>query len=810
MADQHDSSVPTRSTYRRQCLGLQAAAVAGLIAGCSELGSDDTGSENGIDDETDANDSEDSSDDTDGDESHPASFDATVSVDPDERNDREVPETLFGRFAEHYGDHEIYPGIYAEHVTNTAFVAWGQVQPDSPSHVYGFDQVGEYDGVPFPWEPLGDAAFELPETGGVRGLEDWDSDGGWPDVGQEPRNAHQRLTLEDETAGLRQQIPLPDWRTLSYEFAISARSDEIDTLEVRLTAPDGDELANETVDGLAGEWQRFEDIALTLEAESGSQLEGGAQGDFASPYGEYVLEIVAEGTGTLDLDWASLLPADAVNGKFNPTTIDLMDDRNVSLLKWPGGNVTSTYKWENGVGPVEDRPIRPNVVWNGLDPNLMGTAEYVEFCKLTDVEPTITVGVTVEDTDREFQPPMPITPEDAANWVEYCNGDTDTEYGALRAEHGYEEPFDIEVWEVGNEVWGEWQAGGTHDGEAFAERALEFIEAMTAVDDSITVIPDGLDPMYGDADLPEPDDWNDALFDIVGDKMDGIGMHRYNWGIRDGDPGSVEEWKADNDADALDYNEVLVSFPTQFGQLVEETAERAAAEYGLKDLEFVIGEWGLYPTVTPGDPWPGMPTMAGASYVAGMFNAFIRQSDRLRRASHTHLPVRMFPPEHIDHPANPNPLLPVGYTLSLYATVFDDERTWEVIDASVDGMTRDLPETGVRIREQADVSYVDVTAIATPDTDAYCAFLTNRNLRSDADVTLEVPDAFDGTDASVVVQRPTDDPHELQDGVGDAPDAWYEWDDLESYAVDEQELAIENGHLTLSLDPAAVARVRLE
>ncbi|NGM67777.1 alpha-L-arabinofuranosidase [Natronolimnobius sp. AArcel1] len=804
MADQHDRSVPTRSTYRRQCLGLQATALAGLVAGCSELGSDDTDSDDHAADGDDDDSSESDDDD------HPASFETTIAVDPDEQNDRDVPRTLFGRFAEHYGDHEIYPGIYAEYVTNTSFVAWGQVQSDIPSHVYGFDDVGEYDDIPFPWEPIGDAAFALPDDGGVRGLEDWDSDGGWPEVDQEPQNAFQRLELEDETAGLRQQIPLPDWRTLTYEFAISARSEDLEALEVRLTAPDGDELASETVDGLAADWQRFEGAELALEAESGSQLEGGAQGDFASPYGEYVLEIVAEGTGTLDLDWVSLMPDDAVEGKFNPTTIDLMDDRNVSLLKWPGGNVTSTYLWEDGVGPIEERPIRPNVVWNGLDPNLMGTAEYVEFCELTDVEPTITVGVTVDDPEREFQPPEPITPEDAANWVEYCNGDTNTEYGALRAEHGYEEPFDIEVWEVGNEVWGDWQAGGTHDGGAFAERALEFIDAMTAVDDSITVIPDGLDPMYGDEDLPDPEGWNDALFEIVGEEMDGIGMHRYNWGIRDEDPGSVEAWKDDNDADALDYNEVLLSFPTQFGELIDETAVRAETEYGLENLEFFIGEWGLYPTVADGDPWPGMPTMAGASYIAGMFNAFIRQSDRLRRASHTHLPVRMFPPEHIDHPANPNPLLPVGYTLSLYATVFDGERTWQVIDTSVDGLTRDLPETGVRIRKQDDVSYVDVTAIATPDTDAYCAFLTNRNLRSDADVTLEVPDEFDDSDASVVIQYPTDDPHDPQDGVGDAPETWYDWNDLESYAIDEDEQTVDDGTLSLSLEPSAVARVRLE
>ncbi|SEW14602.1 alpha-L-arabinofuranosidase [Natrinema salifodinae] len=803
MGEHTDHPDSNRSMRRRQYLGVQAAATAGLVVGGAGLvagASDDAvdGTEQGDGDEDRA------------DDEAAESFDAMVTMDADERGERDVPETLFGRFAEHYGAHEIYPGIYAEHVTNTAFVAWGQVQPDHVSHVYGFDEVGRYDGLPFPWEPVGDeAAFERPEEGGVRGLGTWESDGGWPAVDREPRNEHQRVVLDDAVGGVKQRLPLPDWRTLAYEFGLSVRADGIDALDIRLTAPDGDVLASAAIEGLTDEWERYDGIDLELAERSGSTLEGGALDDVASPYGEYVLEIVAEGTGHVDLDWLSLLPADAVNGKFNPTTIELMDDRNVSLLKWPGGNVTSTYKWEDGIGPVEERPIRPNVVWNGLDPNLMGTAEYVEFCEVTDVEATITVGVTVEDTDREFQPPEPITPEDAANWVEYCNGSTDTEYGALRAEHGYEEPFDVQVWEIGNEVWGGWQAGGTHDPEQFAERTTEFIEAMTAVDDSITVIPDGMDPMYGDENLPDPERWNDTLFDVIGSDLDGIGMHRYNWGIRDEDPGSVEEWKAEHDADALDYNEVLLMFPTQFGELMGETADLAAS-HGLEEPEFFIGEWGLYPTVADGDPWPGMPTMAGASYVAGMFNAFIRQSDHVRRASHTHLPVRMFPPEHVDHPADPNPLLPVGFTLGLYASVFDGDRTWNVIDAAVDGETRDIPETGVRIRAMEDVPYVDAVSMATPDGDALCTFLTNRNLRTDASVAIEVPDAVTPAEATVTVQRPTGDPHDEQDGLGDYPDSWYDWDAAVYEVATETVPVRENGTLDLRLPPSAVARIEIE
>ncbi|WP_152422759.1 hypothetical protein [Natrialba taiwanensis] len=327
MVENDNHSEAHRSMRRRRYLGIQAVVAAGLAAGGGLV----TGSDTANADRKAVNEDQvDNGVPTD-------SFTTTVTMDADERGERAVPETLFGRFAEHYGAHESYPGIYAEHVTNTSFVAWGQVQPDHVSHVYGFDEVGRYDGLPFPWEPVGNAAFERPAEGGVRGLGTWESDGGWPIVDQEPRNKHQRVVLDDATGGVKQRLVLPDWRTLTYEFALSTRTEGIDALTVRLTAPDGDVLASTTVETLTSEWTRYDELELALTDRSGSQLAGGALDDIASPYGEYVLEIDAEETGHVDLDWISLLPADAVNRKFNPTTIDLMDDRNVSLLKWPAG-----------------------------------------------------------------------------------------------------------------------------------------------------------------------------------------------------------------------------------------------------------------------------------------------------------------------------------------------------------------------------------------------------------------------------------------------------------------------------------------
>jgi alpha-N-arabinofuranosidase len=94
--------------------------------------------------------------------------------------------------------------------------------------------------------------------------------------------------------------------------------------------------------------------------------------------------------------------------------------------------------------------------------------------------------------------------EEAAKWVEYCNGSTDTEMGALRAEHGHPEPFDVEYWEVGNEIYGEWQiTWTTPDGNA--DRYERFRAAMTDVDDEIEVMACG----------NRLNDWNGPVIDTL-------------------------------------------------------------------------------------------------------------------------------------------------------------------------------------------------------------------------------------------------------------------------------------------------------
>jgi len=717
-----------------------------------------------------------------------ASADNTVSLNPDDRTEEAVSDGLFGRLSEHYESGTIYPGVYSEHVKNPAFYprSWSEDDFFGPRTFYPESDIERADGVPFPWEPVGDDSVTFEQrSGGVAAVDTTD---------------YQRVALDGVRGGVSQKVVLPDFRTHGYDLSVSIRGDGPETVRAALTTLDGETLAATNLD-VTEEWSRRE-VHLELDAASGDQYVAGAVADVDTPYGRYVLEFAAEGEGHVDLDWVNLAADDAIRGKFNPSTVELMREQDTTWLKWPGGNFTSQYSWRDGVGPIEERPVRFNHAWGGIDPNYFGTAEYLELCEVADLTPRITIGWW--DDPPEWASERQILPEDAADWVEYVNGSTDTEMGALRAEHGYEEPWDVTHWEVGNEVWGPWQRGSTQDPSEYASGSdarvgfTSFYDAMTAVDDDITVYADAMDPGYDEANTPDPDTWNGTLFAEAGDRLDGVDLHRYNWGIES--QADRDAWYQRNDATPIDYNEVLVMFPTEFDRLMANLSERAA-DAGIDDFRINVGEYGLFPTVDAGAPYPGPETMPGGAYIAGMLNAFIRRSDTVKEASQTWWPVRMFPPINEDFPPDPNPLAPAGTVTALYGAVFDDQSEWHAVDVGIDGDSRTIPETGPRVDRMEDVPYVDAAGMVNRRGQELAVFLANRNLSEAAETTVEVGERYAGSSVEVVAVVPTADERPLPHAFTTS------WSTPDNYVAETTvETVGDDGTLSLDLPPAAVVR----
>ena len=160
---------------------------------------------------------------------------------------------------------------------------------------------------------------------------------------------------------------------------------------------------------------------------------------------------------------------------FRTDVIDLVRDLKVPIIRYPGGNFVSGYNWEDGVGPVDERPRRLELAWHTVEPNLVGTNEFVEWAKRVGAEVMLAVNLGTRGIEA------------AASLVEYCNHSGGSYYSDLRRSHGYPDPHDIKVWCLGNELDGHWQIGHKTADE-YGRLACETAKVMKWVDPSIELV----------------------------------------------------------------------------------------------------------------------------------------------------------------------------------------------------------------------------------------------------------------------------------------------------------------------------------
>jgi alpha-L-arabinofuranosidase len=94
---------------------------------------------------------------------------------------------------------------------------------------------------------------------------------------------------------------------------------------------------------------------------------------------------------------------------FRKDVMALVRELAPTIMRYPGGNFVSGYKWEDGVGPVDKRPARLDLAWMSTEPNSFGTNEFIDWCRAADTEPMLAVNLGTRAGDA------------ARNLVEYCN-----------------------------------------------------------------------------------------------------------------------------------------------------------------------------------------------------------------------------------------------------------------------------------------------------------------------------------------------------------------------------------------------------
>jgi alpha-N-arabinofuranosidase len=192
------------------------------------------------------------------------------------------------------------------------------------------------------------------------------------------------------------------------------------------------------------------------------------------------LEITGTGTGSFHVGMVSLMPADNIEG-FRPEIIAALKQLRFGVLRFPGGNFVSSYEWRYGVGDIDKRPPIFDPVWHAVQPNDVGTDEFLTLCRLLGVDPYISVNAGFGDAWS------------ARELVEYTNGATTTPMGKWRVANGHPQPYNVKLWGVGNEPWGDYQMGSMSLPQFELKHNL-FAKEMRKVDPSIKLIAGGAMP----------------------------------------------------------------------------------------------------------------------------------------------------------------------------------------------------------------------------------------------------------------------------------------------------------------------------
>ncbi|MDF2960798.1 MAG: alpha-N-arabinofuranosidase [Paenibacillus sp.] len=195
---------------------------------------------------------------------------------------------------------------------------------------------------------------------------------------------------------------------------------------------------------------------------------------------------------------------------FRKDVIQLINEIGVPIIRYPGGNFVSGYNWEDGVGPEEERPRRLELAWKTVEPNLVGTNEFMEWAKLVNSEVNMAVNLGTRGIDA------------ARNLVEYCNHTSGSYWSDLRISHGYKEPHKIKTWCLGNEMDGPWQIGHK-TAEEYGRIAAESAKAMKWVDSSIELVACG----SSNRAMPTYAQWEATVLDHTYEHVEYLSLHTY-------------------------------------------------------------------------------------------------------------------------------------------------------------------------------------------------------------------------------------------------------------------------------------------
>lgn len=298
---------------------------------------------------------------------------------------------------------------------------------------------------------------------------------------------------------------------------------------------------------------------------------------------------------------------------FRADVLELTRELGVSTIRYPGGNFVSGYRWEDGVGPADRRPVRLDLAWHSTDPNLVGVDEFAKWSAKAGVETMMAVNLGTRGT------------QEALDLLEYCNIDGGTAFSDQRRANGAENGYGIKMWCLGNEMDGPWQIGHKNARE-YGRLAADTARGMRMIEPDLELVACG----SSGPTMSTFGEWERVVLSETYELVDLISAHQYFEDFGD----LQEHLSAGHRMEAFIHD------------LVSHIDHVKSVKKSTKQVNISFDEWNVWhmsrdeSRVPTGRDWPVGPvlledtyTVADAVVVGDLLVTLLKNTDRVHSAS---------------------------------------------------------------------------------------------------------------------------------------------------------------------------------
>jgi alpha-N-arabinofuranosidase len=393
---------------------------------------------------------------------------------------------------------------------------------------------------------------------------------------------------------------------------------------------------------------------------------------------------------------------------FREDVIELVKELGVSMIRYPGGNFVSGFRWEDGVGPREERPRRLDLAWHSTETNQVGLHEFSSWLDKVGGKLMLAVNLGTRGV------------QDALDLLEYSNIRSGTVLSERRIANGKSEPFGVKMWCLGNEMDGPWQLGHS-SAEDYGKIASQTAKAMRQLDPSLELVVCG----SSGAHMPTFGEWERVVLTHTYEDVDYVSCHAY-YEEKDHDLASFL-------ASAVDMDGFIES--------VVATADHVKAVTGSdKTVNISFDEWNVWyidrfqqvDKIEGIDNWPVAPrlledaySVADAVVFGSLLISLLKHADRVTSASLAQL-VNVIAPI-MTEPSGPAWRQTTFFPFSLTSRL----ATGSTLDVK---LTSDVHETDL----YGTVNTVDAVATHDRQSGHTAVFLVNRSQSEEASVDIDI------------------------------------------------------------------------